>query len=110
MSVWRKFPAIAQQVAEAISAAALQIETKIVGDRMTIIAGTGTYDEAHGRHHGHRPRDQAVRPGPVGREKLAAIVSRKKRSSGGQPGLPFWVRVCQQEEQPGEESAPASIT
>ncbi|USG64587.1 sigma 54-interacting transcriptional regulator [Brevibacillus ruminantium] len=44
MSILREFQEITQQVAEAISAA-LQIETEIVDDTMTIIAGTGKYKE-----------------------------------------------------------------
>ncbi|QQE73683.1 sigma 54-interacting transcriptional regulator [Brevibacillus composti] len=44
MSILRDFQEITQQVAEAISAA-LQVETEIVDDTMTIIAGTGKYKE-----------------------------------------------------------------
>lgn len=44
MSLLREFQEITQQVAEAISAA-LQIETEIVDDTMTIIAGTGKYKD-----------------------------------------------------------------
>lgn len=44
MSLLREIQQTAQQVAEAISAA-LQIETEIVDDTMTIIAGTGKYHE-----------------------------------------------------------------
>ncbi|WP_400162007.1 sigma 54-interacting transcriptional regulator [Brevibacillus sp. TJ4] len=42
MSLLAQFQEMTQQVAEAISAA-LQIETEIVDDQMTIIAGTGIY-------------------------------------------------------------------
>src|SRR4051812_1852525 len=42
MNLLKEFQQIAQQVAEAISAA-LQIETEIVDETMTIIAGTGKY-------------------------------------------------------------------
>lgn len=44
MSLLQEFQEITQQVAEAISAA-LQIETEIVDDQMTIIAGTGYYEK-----------------------------------------------------------------
>ncbi|MFY0543637.1 sigma-54-dependent Fis family transcriptional regulator [Brevibacillus sp. H7] len=44
MSFLKEFQAVTQQVAEAISAA-LQIETEIVDDTMTIIAGTGKYKD-----------------------------------------------------------------
>lgn len=42
MSLLKEIQRTAQQVAEAISAV-LQIETEIVDDEMTIIAGTGKY-------------------------------------------------------------------
>lgn len=44
MSLLQQFQEITQKVAEAISAA-LQIETEIVDDQMTIIAGTGYYEK-----------------------------------------------------------------
>ncbi|NGQ95713.1 sigma 54-interacting transcriptional regulator [Brevibacillus sp. SYP-B805] len=44
MSLLKEVQPLAQQVAEAISAA-LQVETEIVDDTMTIIAGTGKYRE-----------------------------------------------------------------
>lgn len=44
MSLLQEFQEITQKVAEAISAA-LQVETEIVDDQMTIIAGTGCYEK-----------------------------------------------------------------
>ncbi|MED4779723.1 hypothetical protein [Brevibacillus choshinensis] len=44
MSLLQQFQEITQKVAEAISAA-LQFETEIVDDQMTIIVGTGYYEK-----------------------------------------------------------------